>query len=771
MKNHCRVCDQLIFNCLVVIGFYALLSNAYAKDIGIAFIEDGVEQQGPRLSNQIVRELQPLLDEGDTLVPVFIGAEDVALQAMDSVAQVMADPAVDFIVATGIVGSQSIYQIPQFDKPTYLLRLLDPDLTGIEPRDAVRNLRSYSVSNAIVDVFERLSELFKAKRVAIIIPDTSPIAPSEVTGAVGIAATKAGIDATFISVDLSREVPSALLDVDAVILPPISTLEDERATLFDALRRQKIPSYVVGGNSMVLNGALISDSVDEDERVLARRVALDLQLAISGESRTQGIRKLEPKKSTTINMDTARALGVDFTLDELMSARLVQGNSGVSTLGLLAALELATQRNLGLEGQFQQLQIDQETLEQARAALRPQLSVQIEHNRRGDQLPEQDTLASVSVSQTLYSPSANANAEVAGLGLDASQGELEQTQLDTIQQVATAYFQALQTQAQFESRLRDLTLNRENLSLAERRERSGGGSGADIYRWQATIAASETEVVRAFTANTSAQSQLAQLLNTRLQVPSTLADVELDQPPFDLLHEEIVPFLNSTGRVEILRQASASRAIENSPMLDTATADVAINSSLLQATRRSYYIPELSLGAQYGYYLDSTVNMSGVELDDEGDWSLSVTARLPLWLGGNRRSLIRQYAAQRALANTRLKGVRIALWASSTDAVNNLVSNYRAIGLSQQSEEAALKSQQITQNAYRLGAATVTELLDTQTSYLEAQNNVHIARYQYLTALVDFQVLMGEIPMLMPAREQQQWLQTFKQRMLEGATQ
>ena len=744
-----------------------LAPPAFAKDIHIAFIEDGIGATEPALSTLVAQELQPLLNSGDRLVPVVFGTGNAQPQVMQSFAQANADPDVDFIVVAGFIASQEIYQVDRFAKPSYLLRVLDPNLSGLPVRDKTKNLRSYSVANEIADVHQRLKDLFDAEHVGIILPDVGFKPPSSIGGAVATAAKNSGIESQFISLDFGADLSSQLNDLDAVILPPVALPAKDNKALLQALQRNKIPSFAAGGDGQVLAGALISDTLDEDVNVLARRVALDLQLAIAGESKTQGFRVLEPKKRTTINVDTARALGVDFNLNEMIGARIVQGNTDTLKLNLLSSLEQARDRNLGLRGQLQQLRIDEESLEQARAARRPQLAAQVEYTRRGEALPEQDTLAALSLSQTLYSPSENAAVDVAKIGLESSHKALEQVQIDTIQQTATAYFEALQTQSLFESTLRDLTLNRENLGFAEQRKNSGSGSGADIYRWQAVIASSESALLSAYTANTRAQGQLAQLLNTHMQIPTTLDDVDLDQPPFDLLHEGIQPYLNSTGQANLLKEASTVRTLENSPQIDIAAANASISNTNLKALKRAYYTPELSMSASYGLYLDSSENAGGVELDGEDDWSLAVTAQLPIWLGGTRSSLIKQYQAQTALADTQLQSTRLALWADSGNAVNDLVSNFKAIAISERAEAAALRSQEITQQSYKLGSSSVTDLLDTQNSYREAQDNANNARYQYLTALVNFQALMGEMPMLKPGAEQQQWLQAFTQSMLD----
>ncbi len=740
-----------------------------ARETGIAFIEDGPGESPSRLSSLIVQELEPLLDRRDTLAPVFLSIGDDAANVQDSLASAMADPKVEYIIATGFTGSQELYLQSGYSKPTWALRVLDPNLTGIPARDKTPNLRSYSTVNEITAVFSRIRALFQATRVGIILPTAVADTPRAIGDAVTASADKAGIAVQFLPLDFTTALESQLPDVDAVILPPAITTGQELTDLLQVLRRKRIPSFAVGGDRMVISGALISDTLDEDERVFARRVALDLQLAITGDSPGGGMRLLQPKRRTTINIDTAQALDVDFSLDELLTARIVQGSNRILAPGFLSALELAADRNPGLLGQFQQLRIDEESLEQAHTAKRPQLAAQLAHTRYGEQLPEQDSRIALNVSQILYSPSANATVNAAELGLGSSEKALEQKQLDTVQQTATAYFQSLQAQARLDANLRELALNRKNLVLAEQRKAGGSGAGADIYRWQSIIAASETAALQAYTSSTRAQNQLARLLNMRLQTPARLADVDLDQPPFDLLHEGIEPWLMSTGKAERLREACAARALAQSPLLAGATANIAINNTHIKALRQSYYIPEVSLTAQYARHLDSSVNASGLELDNQDDWSLMLKAELPLSLGGGRRSLIRRYTAQSALAETELQNARMFVWANAGNAVNNLVANYRAIELSGQAEAAALKSLQITRNAYRLGAASVTDLLDTQNAWREAQDNTHIARYQYLTALVDFQAVMGEMPMLEPGAEQLRWLRALKQDILEGA--
>ncbi|MEM9604169.1 MAG: TolC family protein [Pseudomonadota bacterium] len=748
---------------LCLLGAAAAVS---AREVGIGFIDDGVEQDAAAEAALILAELQALLPRGVTAVPVTFRAGADQRDPSELYAMAVANPDVDYIVATGFLGSQTLYSERRFGKPTYLMRVLDPALSGTPTRDRVRNLKRYTQVNVAVNAFERVNALFGAQRVGILRPPLPESANGGLDAAIVSAARRAGVqDVVFFSLHPDRDVAAQIPAVDVVVLPPVGLPEAELDQVLLALLRKRIPSYAVGGDEMVRRGALISDTLAKDDRVLARRVALDLQLAITRGARTRGVQLLESQKDTTINIDTARALGVDLQFDELTTARLVRNAlDEARRLDFLGAVEIAFDRGLGLRDSQLQLESDRASLAQARAALRPQLTAQVSQTQRGDQLPTRETLATLAASQTLYSVNDAASVSVAKLGVEAAELARNQNILDTVSTMASAYFGALEAQAQLESRLRDLTLNRENLALAESRVRSGSGAKSDVYRWQSLIATSESAVQQAYSANLSAQSQLSELLNTRFALPTTLADVTLDQPPFDLLHETIEPYLSSTGRAERLLAGTIERALGGSLEMDTAENTVERSRVQLDAQRRGYYLPELALSANYAHYLDSSRGAGGAVLDGEGDWSASLTATLQLWDSGNRRNRIRQFTAQRDQAVVNLERTRTSLWRNSVVVVDSLIANYRSIAINADAVEAAWRSLQITQDAYRLGSATVTDLLDTQTTFREAQDNANIARYQYLDSLVSYQALLGEMPMLLGGLEQQAWLTAFSER-------
>ncbi|MEM7258936.1 MAG: hypothetical protein AAF404_16285, partial [Pseudomonadota bacterium] len=129
---------------LAAIAMWALLApvQALARDIGIAFVEDPLEAGSPQLARLIVQELEPLLDDSDQLTAIFPAQGGNESQPLTQFQQALQNPSVDYIVATGFIGSQALYRQSRFTKPPYLTRVLDPQLTGGVVRDNVRNLRS-----------------------------------------------------------------------------------------------------------------------------------------------------------------------------------------------------------------------------------------------------------------------------------------------------------------------------------------------------------------------------------------------------------------------------------------------------------------------------------------------------------------------------------------------------------------------------------------------------------------------------------------------------
>ncbi|MGB0866240.1 MAG: TolC family protein [Granulosicoccaceae bacterium] len=750
------------------LAFFTLLlaysPSTLAASVRITFVQETNDSFAERMGERILEELKPLLPASTSVLSSKV--EIAAGQSVQGVFQsLQKDPSIDILVSLAFGVSGAWYHESKFPKPTFLLYLLDPELLGAAPRERVRNLTWYSSRNEVRDVFARLRELFQADSVAVL-TNSTPVGFKNMGAVLRRSGREAGVELQFVSLDMTSPLEAQIPAADAVLLPPLIASEKERRELFSLLRHKRIPSYVVLGERYVSEGALVSDTQSQDMRTLARRVALDLQSRIAGEGSGRSAVWLQQRPVTTINLNTARAIGVDFTVDELLSSRIVRDQEERQQLGFMEALAIADKRSFTLASQRSQLAIDKAALASARAERKPQISANLAYTRLGEQLPTDSSQATLSLNQVIYSAAVNASVNSAQIGLNGSFKSLDNQRLQTLANTAAAYFRALSTQAQMERQERALTLNEENYKLARKRRDSGSGTGADLYRWESIIATGKSSLIEAYTDNISAQAALLSAIDLRYPLPLALGEPESTLPPFDLLNESLAPWLDSVAKIDQLREYSVQRALLNSPELASSVATVGQAEVNLKALKRAYYTPELSLVGQASKYLDTSELASGEDLDGDNDWQLGLQVNLPLWLGGARRASIDQVSGQRDQAQYQLQAQSAQLRANVIDAVNALVANRQVIAHNETAEASATRSLEITRRAYQLGSSSVTDLLDAQNTQLDAQANTRVARYNYLAALVDYQSLSGEMPMLMPGVEQRRWITEFQQQLI-----
>ncbi len=149
------------------------------------------------------------------------------------------------------------------------------------------------------------------------------------------------------------------------------------------------------------------------------------------------------------------------------------------------------------------------------------------------------------------------------------------------------------------------------------------------------------------------------------------------------------------------------------------------------------YYPKLSLTAGYNY-LGQGPEMPWFKKPSDGvywtDYSaIALNLSVPIFNGFGTRSRVRQADVTLRKTQEDLIDTKLSLdlaFENATTQINNSI-----ITISNQKENVVLAQEVLndTQNNYQNGLATLTDLLDAETSYIEAQNN-------YTSALLDFKL-------------------------------
>ena len=307
---------------------------------------------------------------------------------------------------------------------------------------------------------------------------------------------------------------------------------------------------------------------------------------------------------------------------------------------------------------------------------------------------------------------ARAKAEIASRGLVVT--------------VAQNYFNALSAQFKLQDARRAADEGNRFLELTEQLEHGGEVAHADTIK--AELQAQDRR--RQFQ-----EAQLA-VLNTRLDLAVLI---------FPNLQDNFVltDDLRATAPLPTLEEVQQQAARDN-PDLRAALETLHMSSSEVAAARAGYF-PSLNLDYFYGIDAPNFATHSffqGDRLDNLGSSALA-TLNIPVWNWGATRDRIRQAQLHQKQAKLELSYSQRkliaeiqSLHAEAETALNQLT------GLARSAELAA-ESQRLTSLRYKDGEATVLEVVDSQTAYVQASNNYHDGAVRYRVALANLQTLTG----------------------------
>ena len=231
------------------------------------------------------------------------------------------------------------------------------------------------------------------------------------------------------------------------------------------------------------------------------------------------------------------------------------------------------------------------------------------------------------------------------------------------------------------------------------------------------------------------EAQLA-LLNTRLDLAVLIF------PNFQdnfVLTENLAASAPLPTLEEVQQQAA-----RDNPVLRAALETVNMTNHDVTAARAEY-LPSLGLDYFYGidaaqFATNSAVN--GQKLSNLGSSALA-SLNFPVWNWGATQSRVRQAQLQQKQAKLELSYAQRkliaeirSLYAEAESSLNQLV------GL-QRSAELAAESQRLITLRYKGGEATVLEVVDSQTAFVQANNNYQDGAVRYRVALANLQTLTG----------------------------
>lgn len=258
-----------------------------------------------------------------------------------------------------------------------------------------------------------------------------------------------------------------------------------------------------------------------------------------------------------------------------------------------------------------------------------------------------------------------------------------------------------------------------HLGLAKSRQAAGSTTQSDVLRTQVEADNAKAELIRIENLIRMAQGDLNVVMGFSAEQP-----IEIDAG------EILPPSGAEPDLAELLEQALEAR-----PEVTAAQSAVEAAHSQIQAAKGAFG-PKVYADANYGWRDDSP------SLQDEA-WFVGVAVELTIFEGLSKRHGLAKARAASAKASAALEQVRLAVRQEVWAAVAQVQTESELVQATTTQVRDAEESLRLMSSRYKVGAATVTDLLDAQTADTAAAARHVQARWNYQLAQAALQRATG----------------------------
>lgn len=338
------------------------------------------------------------------------------------------------------------------------------------------------------------------------------------------------------------------------------------------------------------------------------------------------------------------------------------------------------------------------------------------------------TQRSVEGSSTSYSASLSASmllfdglsrlydSRAASADARAADASLVNERFQTVLQVKQAFFNALAAEELVRVSETRIERAEEQLKVAKEKLATGTATRSDTLRSTVEVANARLQKLNAETQLATAEANLARLIGVEGSVKAIREDRLL-------------------AIVEIDTTTLRDEALERSPAIYQAEAQA-------RAADAQY-------SASFGQYLPSITasysrSWAGAEfIDFDPSWSARLTLSWPLFNGFTRELNRTRSAVSRDNARAFAQDARRQVNAQTTQQLAALAAARTRLEIALASRAASDEDLRVQRERYRLGAATILDVLASQVNLDQAEVDIIQARLDYLVAKAEIETLIG----------------------------
>jgi len=713
------------------------------------------------LVDRISEEFAPALEQLSAEVSAVVGSAAVVRFSPENTVESQFNAAraeelygrlvagdVDVILAFGPVAAEAVAGRPEYPKPTILFGALNQDVVDVGPSretSGIPNFTYVTTSNSYARDFTTFKSLYDFQSIGVVVAAEQLAVPS-IRDALERQSNATGVDYELIPYSTPSNLEPFLDRIDAFYLADSWGIpEFELEEVADLLIDRRIPSFSGGRREDVELGFMATHQGEENLDRFFRRVALHIEAVVNEENLSDRPVFVEFNETLILNFNTAELVGVPLKVSLIATTEFVGdmiNSISERTYSLEDVVQEALLENLLLDSQRRDVELGLTDVRAAWSNYLPSVTANASGTALDPDLaelsggtnPQYSALGSLVLNQTVFAPGANANITIQGHVLDAERENLRAAELDLVVDAANAFFTALILKANLQIQQQNLDVTNRNLAIAQQNFEIGQSGRGDVLRLQSASARDMQAFVEAISQLEQAFYALNQLLNNPIDREIDVVDGSIDLFDADGF-ERLRQLLDDQSSRAEFEEFLIAEATRNAPELAALESNIAAVERSVDLYGLQRFLPNIGAVAQYNRtFRQGGLGVPPPEVPTLSDnYSLGLQVSIPLF-DSNLRNVQRQTAEiQRDQLRLNQEYLRSAIDKSVRDVVLELVNQVANIALSAVSEEAAAEGLELTEAAYRSGAVNIVELLDAQTSLLQAQLASASATYNFLS--------------------------------------
>ncbi len=695
--------------------------------------------------------------------------------------RLFASSQVDMVLTLGIIGSTEVLSMRRIPKPViapYIARFALKGRTKKGNASGIRNLVYIDSMYYLDEDVKTFKKLVPFKHLAVVLDRRVVDAFPELPSLAEDFGRRHNVSISIVAAENSAETVLASLpqDTDAVMVGPLWHFDRQEYIQFaKGLIDRKLPGFSIWDTKQVEDGLFAGLETNSRQDVLARRTAVAASDIMDGMVPHAVDVEFMRSRQMTINMATARAIGVYPSLLMLTRAHVIneEPRNIDRHINMQRAVDQAVEANLSLQSAATTVKAGTHSVKEAMSYLLPRIDLEtgaraIDQDRAkmsGGVNPERAWTGTAGGSVLLYSDKKWANYTAEEHLQEARRKNFDKVKLDVTYDASVAYLNVLRARTIERIYKENLKLTEANLQRAQVKVSTGAAGPDEVYRWETKFANDRSQVLYRESETMDAMEALNRVMHRPLQEEFIPEEATLKDPLFIMGDKFFFDLMENPLYLQKFKSFAAQEAIEIRPELKAFAEAIKARERLRTSANRQIWLPDFTVEWNVDQYFaedgegQRDSHMSNI---DDTDWMVGVYARIPLFEGGKKVSEAARLQEEVSRLRINRSAKAEAIIQNVLAAVNRTRASYPSITLYRQAAEAARRNLDLVTDSYVEGIKTIIDLLDAQNQALSADLDAANAVYNFLIDFMGVQRAVGEFVIFMPQDSREEWLNKAK---------